>query len=87
LVSISALVLIIVAVIGVLVFIAEYSKDPRGSTLLLLLAVGWLGAGILYTMGSGIIDITSFFMASIAFVFWLMPYLIARSSTKEDDAQ
>ena len=82
-VSISALVLIIVAIIGVLVFIAEYSKDPRGSTLLLVLAVGWLEAGIVYTMGSGYIDTTSFFMASIAFFLWLMMHVIARSSTKE----
>ncbi|MHA2222699.1 MAG: ABC transporter permease [Candidatus Thorarchaeota archaeon] len=86
-VSISALVLMTVAVMGALLFIAEYSKDPRGSTLLLVLAVGWLEAGIVYTVGSGIIDTTSFFMASIAFVFWLMMYMIARSSTKEDDAR
>jgi hypothetical protein len=76
-----------VAVIGVLVFIAVYSKDPRGSTLLLVLAVGWLEAGIVYTVGSGIIDTTSFFMASIAFVFWLMMFVLARSSTTEDDVQ
>lgn len=86
-VSISALILMIVAVLGALLFIAEYSKDPRGSTLLLVLAVGWLEAGIVYTVGSGIIDTTSFFMASIAFVFWLMTQVIARGSTKEDDAQ
>jgi hypothetical protein len=86
-VSISALILMLVAVLGVLVFIAEYSKDPRGSTLLIILAVGWLEAGIVYTMGSGFIDTTSFLMAGIALLFWVMILMIDRSSTKEDDAQ
>ena len=85
--AVSAIFLLMISVLGVLVFIAEYSRDSRGPTLLLVMAVIWLEAGIAYLIGSATLEITSFLMAAIAFLFYLVIHVIARSSTKEDDAQ
>ena len=86
-VMISVVVLLLVAVAGVLVFITEYSRDPRGSTLLLIIAVGWLEAAIAFFVGGGGIEITSTIMAAIAFVFWMLMHLLAKNTTKEGDIQ
>ncbi len=84
-VMVSAVVLILVAVAGVLVFITEYSRDPRSSSLLLIIAVGWFEAGLAFLIGSGTLEITSFIMAGIAFFFWIAMHMLAKSTDKEED--
>ncbi|MFX1606150.1 MAG: ABC transporter permease [Promethearchaeota archaeon] len=86
-VLVSAIVLILVAVTGVLVFIATYSRDPRGLTILLVMAVGWLVAAIALFVGVGIIELTSIIMAGISFAFWLVLELLRRAASKEGDVQ
>ena len=81
-VIISAMILLFVAVAGVLVFIAEYSRDPRSSNVLLIIAVGWLEAAIAFFIGTGGAEITSVVMATLAFVFWIVMNLLARSTAK-----
>ena len=87
LVAVSALLLFMVSVLGALIFIAAYSEDPRGLTLLLTMAVIWLEAGLAFLIGSGMLEITSFLMAAISIFFYLVMHFLARSSAKEGDAQ
>ena len=86
LVALSVLLLFMISVLGVLIFIAEYSKDPRGRTLLLAMAVIWLEAGIAFLIGTATLEITSFLMAAISIFFYLVIHFLARSSAKEGDA-
>lgn len=82
---VSILILLLVAVTGILVFVTEYSRDPRGSFLLLIIAVGWLGAGIAFFIGSGLIEFTSIIMSAIAFLFWFAIQFLAKSTMKEGE--
>jgi ABC-type uncharacterized transport system permease subunit len=85
--TIAAIILILVAVTGVLVFIADYSGDPRGSTILLIITVGWLEAAIAFFVGGGGVEFTSISMAVIAFVFWLSMRILAKNASEEGDIQ
>ncbi|TFG33581.1 ABC transporter permease [Candidatus Thorarchaeota archaeon] len=84
---ISGLILFLVAVTGVLVFITEYSRDPRSSDLLLIIAVGWLEAAIAFLVGGGGVELTSVIMALLAFIFWVVMNILTKSITKEDEVQ
>ena len=86
-VMVSVVILLLVAVAGTLVFIAEYSRNPRGSIILLIIAVGWLEAAIAFFVGGGGIELTSIIMATIAFVFYLLMHLLTRNTTKEGGMQ
>lgn len=86
-VIVSAIVLMLTAVAGTLIFIAEYSRDPRSSTILLMLVIGWLEAGIAFLIGSATLEITSFLMAAIAFVFWIVMQILAKNNVKEVEVQ
>jgi hypothetical protein len=86
-VTISAVVMIMVACGGAIVFIIEYSRDPRGSTMLLVIAIAWLEAAIAYFVGSGGVEFTSLIMAAIAFAFWVVMLVIARNAAKEAELQ
>ncbi|MGD9397082.1 MAG: ABC transporter permease [Candidatus Thorarchaeota archaeon] len=86
-VMVSVVILLLVAVTSVLVFITEYSKDPRGSTILLIIAVGWLEAAIAFFVGGGGIELTSIIMAVIAFAFWLSMHFLGRNTVKEGAEQ
>ncbi len=83
----SAVIMILVAVGGVLVFIIEFSRSPRGIDMLLIIAVGWLEAAIAFFVGSGGIEITSLLMAVMAFAFWIVMYVFRKNLIKEDDIQ
>ncbi len=84
---ISAIILILISVAGALVFIIEFSRDPRGSTMLLIIAVCWLEAAIAFFVGSGGVEATSLIMSVLAFAFWLVLQLLARNTTKEGEVQ
>ncbi len=84
-VIVSILILVLVAITGILVFITEYSRDPRGSSLLLIIAVGWLGAGIAFLIGSGTIEVTSLLMSAIAFLFWIAIQFLTKSTMEEGE--
>ncbi len=85
--SLAALILIVTAVLGILVFIAEYSKDPRGSQLLLTIAIGWLLGTVLWFLGAGVFDLTSLLISGIAFVFWFAMRMLAKNSIVEAEHQ
>ncbi|MDH4213829.1 MAG: ABC transporter permease [Candidatus Odinarchaeota archaeon] len=82
---ISALSLFLVAVASVLVFITQYSRDPRCSPLLLLIAVGWSTAAITFLVGSGGLELTSIIMAVIAFVFWIVMYMLGKNTLRDGE--
>ncbi|MGY5878909.1 MAG: ABC transporter permease [Candidatus Thorarchaeota archaeon] len=82
---VSAVILILVAFTGVLIFITELSQDPRGSSLLLIIAVGWLEAGIAFLIGSGTMEPTVFLMSAIAFLFWFTIQFLAKRTMKEGE--
>ncbi len=86
-IAICAVILLLVAVLGALIFITEYSRDPRGRTLILIMAVCWLEAGIAFLIGLGTIEITTFLIAALAFLFWLVMQVLARNTAKEADVQ
>ncbi|MFW9769841.1 MAG: ABC transporter permease [Candidatus Thorarchaeota archaeon] len=79
-VAFAAFTLMIVAVTGVLVFIAAYSKNPRGELLLLLTAIGWVIGGVTFYIGSGTLDVTSFLMGGLSFVFWVFMRMLAKTN-------
>jgi ABC-type uncharacterized transport system permease subunit len=85
--TISAVILLLVAVGSVMIFIAEYSSDPRGPTILLIVAIGWLEAAIAFFVGSGGVETTSLLMAIIAFAFLIVLQVLARNTAKEGDVQ
>ncbi|TFH08392.1 MAG: hypothetical protein E4H14_06540 [Candidatus Thorarchaeota archaeon] len=87
LVSIAAIVLLVTAVLGVLLFIAEYSRKPQGSLLLLIIALGWLFGGGLFSIGAGYLDITSIMMGAIALVFWIAMAQISKREIEEASIQ
>jgi simple sugar transport system permease protein len=76
-VTFASFALMIVAVTGVLVFIAAYSKNPRSHVLLLLTAIGWLISGVAYFAGSGILDATILLMGGLSIVFWILMRVLA----------
>ena len=86
-ISFAALIVIVTAVLGILVFIAAYSKDPRSSQLLLVIAIGWLIGTILWFFGAGVFDITSILMSGIAFAFWIAMRMLAKNSVEEGNYQ
>jgi hypothetical protein len=86
-VALSAFSMIIVAVIGVLVFIAEYSKSPLSQSLLLITAIGWLFAGVVYVVGSGVIELTSFIVGGLSLLFWIMMRMLAEKFADGGDSQ
>lgn len=86
-VSISAIILLVTAVMGVLLFIAEYSRNPKGPLLLLIIALGWLLGGELFLFGSGYGDITSILMGYIAIVFWFAMFQLTKHETQEASIQ
>lgn len=87
-VMVSAVILLLISVAGVLVFIAEYSKDLRASRLLLVISVGWLEAAIAFYLGTGGgVEVTSIIMAGIAFGFWILMELLGRNPTEEGGDQ
>ncbi|MHA1958994.1 MAG: ABC transporter permease [Candidatus Thorarchaeota archaeon] len=79
----AASILMMVAVLGILVFIATYSDDPRGSPLFLLTAIGWLAAGTADLIGGGGVFLTSFIMGGIAFVLWIVLRMLSKGEQKE----
>ncbi|MHA1613474.1 MAG: ABC transporter permease [Candidatus Thorarchaeota archaeon] len=85
--SIAALILILTAVLGVMLFIAEYSRDPRGSKLLLILGIGWLLGGGIFSIGIGYLDITPIMMGVIALVFWFAMLRLKKPETEEVPVQ
>jgi len=86
-VSIGAIILMITAVIGALLFIAEYSRNPRGTLLLLIIAIGWLLGGGIFSIGAGYLDITSILMGTIALVFWFAMLMLKKRETEEASVQ
>jgi len=85
LVMVSVLILVLVAITGILVFVTEYTRDPRGSLLILVIAVGWLEAGIAFYVASGLIEVTSFLMSAIAFLFWIAIKYLTKSTMREGE--
>ncbi|MHA1864706.1 MAG: ABC transporter permease [Candidatus Thorarchaeota archaeon] len=86
-VSVAALVLMVTAVLGVLLFIAEYSSSPRGSQLLLIIAIGWLLGGGMFSLGIGYLDLTSVLMGAMALVFWFAMLILKKRETEEAPVQ
>ena len=86
-VSVGALILIMTSVLGVLLFIAEYSRNPRGLQLLLIIAIGWLVGGGIFSVGVGYLDTTSIMMGAIALVFWFAMSILTKREAKEVDDQ
>jgi hypothetical protein len=82
-VYVAAMILIVTAVLGVLLFIAEYSRNPIGSRLLLIIAVGWLLGGGLFSIGAGYLEITSILMGGIALIFWFIIPMLAKRDPEE----
>ncbi len=84
---VAAMILLVTSVLGVLLFIAEYSHNPIGSRLLLIIAVGWLLGGTLFWIGAGYVDITSIMMGGIALLFWITMPILAKRETEEASVQ
>lgn len=84
-VLVSILILVLVALTGILVFVTEFTHDPRGSSLLLIIAVGWLEAGIAFYVGSGTIEVTSLIMSAISFLFWFALNFLAKGTIEEGE--
>jgi len=70
-----------------LLFIAEYSRNPRGTLLLLIIAIGWLLGGGIFSIGAGYLDITSILMGTIALVFWFAMLMLKKRETEEASVQ
>ena len=77
----------VTAVLGVLLFIAEYSRDPRGSKLLLIIAISWLLGGSIFSFGIGYLDITSVLMGAISLVFWFAMLILKKRELEEATVQ
>lgn len=86
-VSVAALILMATAILGVILFIAEYSRDARGSKLLLIIAIGWLLGGGIFSIGIGYLDITSILMGAIALAFWFAMLILKKRETEEATVQ
>ncbi len=85
----TALVYVLVAILGVMIFIVYWSKRPDAGWFMLLAAVLWTIAGVLEIIGAGMSALTSFILAIFTFVLWLADRLIGRLlvTKKEDDIE
>ncbi|MFW9806982.1 MAG: ABC transporter permease [Candidatus Thorarchaeota archaeon] len=86
-ISIAAMILILVAVNGVLVFIADYSGSPLGPRLELSIAIGWVLAASMVLLGTGLIDLVSYLMGGIAFLIFVIVRLLSQSEEQEVQMQ
>jgi ABC-type uncharacterized transport system permease subunit len=86
-ISIASMVLLLVAIVGVLVFIADYSGSPLGPRLMLSIAIGWVIAAATFLIGTGLIDLVAFLMGGIAFLLFAIVRLLSQRESPEVIAQ
>ena len=85
--SIASMVLILVAIVSVLVFIADFSRNPLGPRLMLSIAIGWVIAAATFLIGTGLIDLVAFLMGGIAFLLFAIVRLLSQRESPEVTAQ
>jgi ABC-type uncharacterized transport system permease subunit len=77
-ISIASMVLVLVAVVGVLVFIADFSGSPLGPRLMLSIAIGWVIAAATFVIGTGLVDLVAFLMGGIAFLLFAIVRILSQ---------
>ena len=86
-ISSASMLLILVAVLGVLVFIADFSRSYLGPKLVLLIAIGWILAASTFLIGTGLIDLVAFLMGGIAFLIFVIVRILSKGDNTEVSAQ